>query len=105
MHNHFSQTDRFIFWAVFGSLIAYCLYGSIINNLLFIGKNGQVAHLHGITAWCLTAFFVLLGAGVWVRDFSKTLGRYRTKLEFFLLFASFAVLYLGWVYVPYNASP
>ena len=102
MNKNSSRIDFVLFCVVFGLLIAYCFYGAAIGNLYFVGKSGESAFLHGLQAWCLTFFISLLGAGVWVREFSDTSSRYRTKLELLLFLAGFAVLIFGWSYIPHT---
>ena len=96
MNKNSSRIDFVLFCVVFGVPIAYCFYGAAVGDLYFIGKSGRGAHLLRFQAWCLTVFIVLMGAGVWVREFSDILPRYRTKLELLLFLAGFAVLIFGW---------
>ena len=105
MNKHSSRAARVAFGAIFGGAAAYCFYGAVVDDLYFVGRSGRGAHLHGITAWCLTSFVVLLGAGVWVREFSNVSSRHRTDVEMVLFLMGFAVLALGWLYASHSASP
>ena len=105
MSRYPSRTDRVLFWAMFGGAAVYCLYGAIVGDLYFVGKSGRGAHLQGTAAWCLTAFVVLLGAGVWVREFSSISPRHRTDLAMLLFLVGFAVLALGWHHASHSALP
>jgi hypothetical protein len=95
-----SRGYQAIFWLVFGGALAYCVYGLIAGDLYFVGKSGRGAHLHGVPAWCFTAFVTFLGAGVWMREFSTISSRYRTRFEILFLVSGFFLLVLGWNYSP-----
>jgi hypothetical protein len=98
VNKHPSRTDRVLFWAVFGTAATYCFHGAVVDDLYFVGRSGRGAHLHGTAAWCLTAFVVLMGTGVWVREFSNISSRYRRRLEMLSYLVGFAVLTIGWRY-------
>jgi hypothetical protein len=98
MSRNSSRIDLVVHGIIFGAAIAYCVYGVVVDDLIIFNKRGEINHLHGIQAWCLTLFIILLNAGVWVREFSDTSSRYRTKLEMLLFLAGFAVLFFGWSY-------
>jgi hypothetical protein len=104
MNKDSSRAARVAFWAVFGGAAAYCFYGAVVDDLYFVGRS-RSAHLHGVAAWSLTSFVVLLGAGVWVREFSNISSRHRTDVEMLLYLMGFVVLAVGWRYASHSASP